>query len=127
MFKNIMKALEEIRQQVNGLLQQREQDYEKSCAYMDAWMRPLSKSMEEKWKEMSEILTQLLEKSDATDGRIRFLEQQTDLLKKEIVQKLEETESKVHTESRYSFEASASLYNAMVQNTSLQLLYFFEP
>lgn len=116
MFKNIMKALEEIRQQVNGLLQQREQDYEKSCAYMDAWMRPLSKSMEEKWKEMSEILTQLLEKSDATDGRIRFLEQQTDLLKKEIVQKLEETESKVHTESRYSFEASASLYNAMVQN-----------
>lgn len=47
MFKNIMKALEEIRQQVNGLLQQREQDYEKAvriwmpgCGrYRKAWKK----------------------------------------------------------------------------------------
>lgn len=125
MLKNIRKALEEIRQQVSGLLQQREQDYEKSCAYMDAWMQPLSKSMEEKWKTLSEqaavqteILEQLSEKAGTTATCIGLLEQQTGMFKQELAQKLEETGNKVYNDSRYSFEASASLYNAMVQNMS---------
>lgn len=130
MFKKIMQKMDEIIQMVSDLAIQREKDYIKNCGYIDAWMQAQEQSLERQLKVLSkqadmqtetlarELLAQIQELSQKTNAQIEILESQTDQFKKEAFLKLEETEQRIYTENKYSFQTSASLYNAIQQKVT---------